>query len=263
MMRPLLLQLRRRVSEWAQALIRSASHTSGPSLPLWGVLTMALMVCLVISAAGSILGYRYFWGKWGVSTLSDINWARWSQAVKESPRDADAWVNLGYAHLEKGDLDHAEDAFRRAANLRPHDPAAEYFIGTVLLEKGRYASAAVYFRDLAAAFPGNPLPIYQLATAYVAMGRHVEAIALLDDVINRLDPTLADVYLLRGRAWEGRGEPELAKRDYLWALRLDPTLGEARKALTRLGVPESQLPPDHTSLTVKRMQRKWWQFWLR
>ncbi len=111
-------------------------------------------------------------------------------------------------------------------------------------EAGRAAvEAERLLRGVFELFPDNPLPAFRLAELYVRTGRPAEAVELLDDIVERLDPTLADVYALRGRAREALREPEAARQDYLRALSLDPSLGEVREALRRLGVPEESLPP--------------------
>ncbi len=250
-----------RLLAWEEAALRATPPPAGRSLPLWAALALAAGVFLAATVAGSAVGYRYFWGQWRPVGRWDREIGEWSQAVRRFPGEASYWTNLAYAYFEKGEYARAEEAIREARRLAPGDPEAAYVAGLVLYRRGDYPRAEEVFARLAAEFPRNPLPVYQLAATYVAEGRHREAVERLTWIIAELDPTLADAYALRGRAYAALGEKERAKEDFRRALRMDPALEEARAGLVGLGVPAGDLPPAHGGIAVRRLPAGWFWWW--
>ncbi len=265
------------------AAVAAWVEEGGPprGVPLWKAVLLWLATALTVTAAVSAVGYAFFWDKWQPVRRYEADARAWERAVRRDPADVGAWLNLGWARFQLGRLEGAEAALRQARRLEPGDPVLDYYLGLVLAERaarsapagaagaagrgggaagaagqasvrggrreGEAGRAAVeaerLLRGVFELFPDNPLPAFRLAELYVRTGRPAEAVELLDDIVERLDPTLADVYALRGRAREALREPEAARQDYLRALSLDPSLGEVREALRRLGVPEESLPP--------------------
>ena len=61
--------------------------------------------------------------------------ARWQKRVEETPDSAAAHFNLGLAHTERGRMNHAEKAYRRALELDPGLVQAWVNLGGALLMK--------------------------------------------------------------------------------------------------------------------------------
>lgn len=248
------------VAKVAERLARSLARwveDGGPprGIPLWKALVVWAVVALAVSAVASAVGYSAFWEKWKPVRRYQAEARAWERAVARDRADVGAWLNLAWARFQLGDLGRAEEALRQAEALQPDDVMLDYYLGVVLAERaaraGRGAAEARRWaaeaeerlRRVFERFPDNPLPPFRLAELYERTGRAREAVELLDDIVERIDPTLADVYALRGRAHEAVGERNLARQDYLRALALDPSLGEAREAARRVGVPDGDLPP--------------------
>ncbi len=262
------------------AAVTAWVEEGGPrrGVPLWKAFLVWAATALAVTAAASAVGYAFFREKWQPVRRYEADARTWERAVRRDPADVGAWLNLGWARFQLGRLDEAEAALREARRLQPDDAVLDYYLGLVLAERaarsaaggdtagaagqvgggggrasppgerdGGAARAAAeaerLFRGVFERFPDNPLPAYRLAELYVRTGRPREAVELLDDIVERLDPTLADVYALRGSAREALRQQEAARQDYLRALSLDPSLPAVREALRRLGVPEEAQPP--------------------
>jgi type IV pilus assembly protein PilF len=94
-----------------------------------------------------------------------------------------AWYDLGGAHLEKGEPDHAIDAFTKALALKPSFCWANYRLGLAWEKKGALDKAETE----------------------------------LSNAVEPADPAcrnLQDAYEARGRVRERIGRKSLAKRDY-------------------------------------------------
>jgi tetratricopeptide (TPR) repeat protein len=70
--------------------------------------------------------------------------------------EADELVQEGLARYLDGDLEEAEELYRRALDRRPDDPAALYNLGTLLRVSGRRAEALDVLRRAAMGPEGHP-----------------------------------------------------------------------------------------------------------
>lgn len=110
------------------------------------------------------------------------------QRLRADPDNDQGWFDLGLLYREAGRFGEAEQAFRRAAELRPRnaDYAAYRGEALVLLARGDPpAEAEALFRRALELQPGNPQALYYLATLRDFRGDHRGAldalIALLRD----------------------------------------------------------------------------------
>ena len=125
-------------------------------------------------------------------------------AIKIAPKQADLYEGLGWEYRQTGQLDLAEKAFEQQLELTP----------------------------------GNPIAMYNLASTRVDAGKGGSAVGLLEQVVKlNAAPTVADYYL--GRAYAAEGKPEPAANEYQKATTLG---GEtARQAWYGLGQVYKQL----------------------
>ncbi|HEX3987205.1 MAG TPA: tetratricopeptide repeat protein [Acidobacteriaceae bacterium] len=119
-------------------------------------------------------------------------------AIKIAPKQADLYEGLGWEYRQTGHLDLAEKAFEQQLELTP----------------------------------GNPIAMYNLASTRVDAGQAASAVGLLEQVVKlNAAPNVADYYL--GRAYAAEGKPEPAVAEYQKATTLG---GEtARQAWYGLG----------------------------
>lgn len=106
------------------------------------------------------------------------------------------WLVEGREQKERGQLDAAEQALRKALELAPDSVDARFDLGTVLFERADYRAAAECFRRVTEMEPGH-------APAHVSLGR----------CLARL------------------GEREQASRAFRTALRLQPSDARAKELL--------------------------------
>lgn len=64
------------------------------------------------------------------------------------PDSAQAWVNIGLALFELGEVDSALNAYSRAIEFNPEDKNLLINIGSIYFNRGQYDSAAAYFDKL-------------------------------------------------------------------------------------------------------------------
>ncbi len=210
---------------------------------LWGAAVIIGVIFLSAVGASILIGYEFFWNKSTAPTRIQVMLERAKYAVKQNPNDANAWVDLGYAHYEAGELAQARRSYQKALQLAPGNVWINYFLGLVEFQAGDYRQAETAFRKVTQVYRDNPLGRYMLARAYHQQGKDDQALAELNTIVERIDRSIADVYELRGQIYEKKGRKAPAIEEYRQALRLDPARTEPREGLRRLGVPERDIPP--------------------
>ena len=73
--------------------------------------------------------------------------ARLAVALEYNPRFTEAWVNLGYVELGRGNLELARRNFRKARSLNPDLPAPHHALGLLADERDSAYEAEAYYRS--------------------------------------------------------------------------------------------------------------------
>ncbi len=176
------------------------------------------------------------WPLWAVCTLfalfsfqRDRVWkdelSLWGDAVARAPLMPEAHYNLGHAHHQLGDLEHARQAYARAVALSPQYIRALVNLGAIYREKGELEKASRLFRQALEAEPGMVEALNDLGLVYAAQGEYAQAIALYQQALDRA-PELAEVWLNLGLACRDSGRREEAFQALSRAVQLKPELKE-------------------------------------
>ena len=98
--------------------------------------------------------------------------AKFRQAVKLTPDNANAWNGLGWATFNSGKASEAKAAFQRVLAIQPDHPAALNGLGQLYLLQRKYDLAERY---LLKAAPQAPAAWYGLARLYLLQGKFEQA----------------------------------------------------------------------------------------
>jgi len=88
------------------------------------------------------------------------------RTIQKSPRNYDAYMQIGAAYHQLGQLKSAERAFENASLIRPNRVEPFIELGIVQMEAGRYVKAIDTYRDLLRRDPENRSLKNTLAAAY-------------------------------------------------------------------------------------------------
>jgi protein O-mannosyl-transferase len=150
-------------------------------------------------------------------------------------RRAEMFLNLGNVYSTLGRMDSAVVLYTEALRADPSRGAAYSNRAIVLLRLGRPREALADLEKSRELLPMRAATLHlPIGEAYRQLGRFAEAEDELDRAIasgNRR----AQVFYDRGLTRAARGNRDGAIEDLREALRLDPTLEEARSRLTELG----------------------------
>ena len=98
-----------------------------------------------------------------------------SVALEYSPRFVEAWVNLGYVELARGNFEQARHDFLRARNLNQDLAAPHHALGLLADEQGRGAEAEQHYRAALKVDPGFAPSRANLARRLFARGQYENA----------------------------------------------------------------------------------------
>jgi Flp pilus assembly protein TadD len=101
--------------------------------------------------------------------------ARLSVALEYSPRFVEAWVNLGYVELRRGNFEQARRDFTRARELNQDIPAPHHALGLLADEERKGAEAEHHYRAALKVDPGFPPARANLARLLYARGQYENA----------------------------------------------------------------------------------------
>lgn len=149
----------------------------------------------------------------------------WRNAARQAPLMPEAHYNLGYAHHQKGDLEHARQAYEKAVALSPSYVRAQVNLGAVYRELGALEKAEAAFEQALAAEPGQVEALNNLGLVYAGRGQYPKAIALYQQALARA-PGQAEIWLNLGLACRDSGRREEAVQALSRAIQLDPGLRE-------------------------------------
>jgi len=155
------------------------------------------------------------------------------EATTENPDNYDAFVELGVLHwAKKNKL--AEQYLESALDIRPDGIDALYALGMQYQQSDRLNEALETYTH-----------ILQLdstyRTAYYNMGYiQYQYLQLYDEALEnfekavKVDPKYFQAVYMRGLCYEAKGDVEKAKREYSYAIQLNPDYGKAAAGLNRL-----------------------------
>jgi len=133
-------------------------------------------------------------GRPPADSLSERSIDAAARALTLDSTSSDAWMAEGYARMVRDPLgwQGAEDGFRRAVALSPRNAEAWHQLGDLLAAMGRDGEAIASYRAALDAEPGRPVSMLSLA----ATGSAQQALAVCDSVL-AVDPSSSNAYVLR------------------------------------------------------------------
>jgi len=172
--------------------------------------------------------------------------AAFRRAVALNGGIADAHGNLGNILNNRGKVDEAAACYRRAVELDPENPELYFYLGVVSQTRGAQDEAITcYLRSLEIA-PGNAEVCNNLGTAYQAQGDIDQAIAAYRQAIDAV-PEHASAQNNLGTVLQTKGRLEEAAECYERALSIR---SEYPEALNNLGVVRNNMGDRDAAATL-------------
>jgi tetratricopeptide (TPR) repeat protein len=164
--------------------------------------------------------------------------AHYEQALRLNPDYADAHCNLGATLGQLGRIPEAIGHLEQALRLKPDLPEAHNNLGNALMQLGRPQEAMAHFQEAVRLKPDHAEAHYNLALAFGQVGRLDEAIHHYERAV-QIKPDYPEAHYDLGVALAQTGKIEEAIAHFEQALRLEPDNAEAHNnlggALARTG----------------------------
>ena len=100
--------------------------------------------------------------------------------VQLEPRNFSALLRLGYRYKQEKMLAQAEQAFKKAQQMKPDSAQPHLFLGTIYKAQGQLDQAIFHCRQALEAEPGLPEAYYNLACYYSLKANAVAALENLE-----------------------------------------------------------------------------------
>lgn len=141
--------------------------------------------------------------------------------AKDPTGNPAVYYYLGKSLFESGDDQGAEQAFRKASELKPEMKYAHFFLGNIHLRGERFAEAAAEYEKETSLAPDNDRVWFQLGQALSRAGEDEKALAALEKS-SAIDPSKSDTYMEMAAIYEKRKDRAKADEVYQKVIALDP-----------------------------------------
>ena len=159
------------------------------------------------------------------------------RAVVLSPNDAEAYCNLGIAHLELGRLVDAEASYKKAIGIKPELAEAHFNLSICLKALGRLEEAESSCKKAIAIKPDFTVAHNNLGNMFKELGRLEDAEVSYKKAI-AISPDFAEAYSNLGNTLQKLGRLVDAEASYKKAIAIKPEYAEA---FSNLGITLKEL----------------------
>lgn len=152
--------------------------------------------------------------------------AAYSEALRQSPGDADLLIEAGYLEVELEQIPNAIKLMSRAVQIRPDDPDFHFNLAEVYRLAGNGTGARKHFLQVIQFNPGDGEAHHALAELAVAAGDIDEANDHIETA-NRLVPNNPEILNMMGIVYEKQRDAKKAEESFSNAIRIQPNFIDA------------------------------------
>lgn len=155
------------------------------------------------------------------------------EAVTENPDNYDAYVELGILHWAKNDP-LAEGYLKSALDIRPQGIDALYTLGMHYQNSDKLNEALETYTKILEIDSSYAAAYFNMGyVQYEHLQLYDEALANFDKAV-KVNPKYYQAVYMRGLCYEAKGDVSKAKREYSYAIELNPNYDRAANGLKRL-----------------------------
>ncbi len=144
----------------------------------------------------------------------------WKHAVAATPHSASAHYNLGFVFSQRGEIDAAEEQYRRSIEINPA-PDAHNNLGLILVRRGKLDEATEHYREALRINPLHKNAYSNLAAVSLRRENLEEAMDYYRRVL-QIDPADGDAHYQLGEILAKRGDNAGSAKHYQEAARTNP-----------------------------------------
>lgn len=174
----------------------------------------------------SILSSQHAWN-W-ISSVS-----LWLQASRVNAKSSFVYEYLGMTYWEKGQLDLAEQAYKKAVEVQPDYYLAHNNYANFLVRKGDFKKALVHYLIVVEKAPDLGVAHHNLGNIYYYWGQEAEAISCYERARQAKHPSYLGLVNLGALYWKNQ-QPEKALACFEQALRENIETGRAHQKIAQI-----------------------------
>jgi putative PEP-CTERM system TPR-repeat lipoprotein len=129
----------------------------------------------------------------------------------KQPKNSDPLILMGIAYLNKGDEKQAKTAFEDALKLSPGNPNAALNLAQIALDSGNNDEARSYYQEVLKYHPDHQASLLMLARLEVRQGNSQAALALLENAV-KLHPKAMQPLVAMARFQLEQGDAQKAQK---------------------------------------------------
>ena len=156
------------------------------------------------------------WNDYGIGLLlqGDLQGAdaAFAKVAQVAPERADGWVNMARVRLQEGNLPGAQKVLNQALKVAPHLASAHYFYASLLRDQGKYDAAVDQLNIVLEQYPADRVARNDLGRIYFLKREYNDAIREFQNVIS-IDPEDVEANYNLMLCYNGLGQASRA-RDY-------------------------------------------------
>ena len=153
-------------------------------------------------------------------------------AIGVSPQYYDAHMNLGVIYAAKKD-NRAVSYYQNALKIKVNSIEALYALGKFYQDIDSFAKAITEYNNIMIQVPDHKNTNYNLGYIYYIKADYNKAAQFFSTAISK-QPDYTDAYYGRGLCYKQTGKPDLAEKDFVKVLQLDPGYKLAEKELKKI-----------------------------
>ncbi|MEG3617370.1 sulfotransferase [Magnetovibrio sp. PR-2] len=157
--------------------------------------------------------------------------ALYAHALKQSPKHVETLYFFARLKMEIGRLEDAEALLHKAVKLAPKNPNCHKLYGSALRQINRFQDAKRAFEKAHRIAPGDHACQIEIADVLHQLGKYQDALDIYQSVSTQISD-VAPIFTSMGLLNTDLGQLEQAEHDYLKAIELDETFGEAFRNLS-------------------------------
>ena len=179
---------------------------------------VSLFRATVAASPGSLLAYLNLGAAYVESGQLALAEQAFSRAIELKADYAAAYYGLGLVYQRQGKLDRALAEFQRALAFNPRYVKAHLGLGAIYLQQGDLSRGIAELEATAEMTPSRAKVHHNLGLGYLKLGKTDQAITALQRAVE-LDPTNAAFYHTLGLAFQQAGKPDPARSAFQDELR--------------------------------------------
>lgn len=195
------------------------------------VVALAAIVAVSVSM---VVGYTFFWSSYDSRTQTEKDVSRFKLAVRENQKNPAPHIDLGWSYYEQGKWGKAIEEYTVAVNLDSDNVYAWYNLGLSYFKLNNYTKAEECFLKTISLDNKHDMAYFNLGLIYNKSAKYDKAVTYLKEA-SQLSPGSANFSYELGRAYEAKGQKQLALAAYTKSLKYVPDYKEASAGIRRLG----------------------------